>query len=75
MTPDEKAIARKLGECMREMSQLPVLHECDQEDFAFAIHAAQNIILARDGLREMQFEDRAANKRPIGTGGKSTRIG
>lgn len=51
MIDSEEAVLNLLGEAWNAFNRLPVLHPCDQQEFMTAIHAAQNIILARAGLR------------------------
>lgn len=47
----EAEIANLLGQAYSKFRELPVLHSADEGDFVRAIHAAQNIVLARAGLR------------------------
>lgn len=53
-----------LAQAWNTFIELPVLHHADREEFGRAIHAAQNIILAREGLRttdvmRLKTDDRA----------------
>lgn len=34
--------------------ELPIQHPADREDFCFHIHAIQNMLLGREGLRQLQ---------------------
>lgn len=52
MSEQELRVLNMLGEAFNEFQKLPVLHYSDLPEFVHAIHAAQNIILARAGLRE-----------------------
>lgn len=47
MTDDERAVLDKLGEAASAFGLLPEVHASDLPEFVFAIHAAQNIVLAR----------------------------
>ena len=51
MTEEEKRVLKLLGQAYNEFRQLEVIHHADVSEFVLAIHAAQNIILARAGLR------------------------
>lgn len=51
MTPDEVHVADLLGQAATEFAKLPIEHQSDLDEFCKAIHAAQNIVMARDGLR------------------------
>lgn len=53
MDDQENAVLDKLGEAWNEFVKLEVLHHADREEFMRAIHAAQNIVLARAGLRAL----------------------
>jgi hypothetical protein len=50
---DEIQILDALGSVWNDFIALPEAHPSDQGEFAQAIHAAQNIVLARVGLRAM----------------------
>jgi len=52
-TDSERALLQKLGACFGDFAQLGELHADDLEEFRRAIHAAQNIVFARSGMREM----------------------
>lgn len=60
LSDDEIQITQKLGEIWGLFLELPQLHPDDEDEFRFAIHAAQNIILARPGCRQV-----ALGVRPI----------
>lgn len=49
LTDAEQRLAALLGECFNLFKQLPVYHPSDMDEFVRAIHAAQNIVLARPG--------------------------
>lgn len=46
----ERELLDKLGECFNNFKYLPQLHPSDLKEFQYAIHLAQNIILARPAL-------------------------
>ena len=48
----EIEIVNMLGQCMNMFARLPVVHPADYNEFALAIHAAQNIVFARPGMRQ-----------------------
>lgn len=52
MKPEEREVLALLGQAWNKFLELPVLHTMDHQEFCHAIHAAQNIVLARAGLRE-----------------------
>ena len=54
MRPDEIELLEKLGECMRLHNALTQTHGADCGDFLHHIHALQNIVLARCGLRALE---------------------
>lgn len=47
---------RDLQQAVRrnEFLKLPVMHEDDNNEFRYSIHALQNIILAREGVRYLE---------------------
>jgi hypothetical protein len=51
MTPEEIRVLEALGQAWNDFAALPPLHPHDADEFVRAIHAAQNIVLARAGLR------------------------
>jgi hypothetical protein len=51
ITPEEEAVMAALGDAYNKFIELPVQHHADNAEFVHAIHAAQNIVLARVGLR------------------------
>jgi hypothetical protein len=55
LTDDEKAAVQLLGDAFNIHQQLPEAHPADRREFAAAVHAAQNIILARPGTEWFQF--------------------
>ena len=54
ITEDEREVGDLLAMAWNKFCKLPVLHHADSEEFVRAIHAAQNIVLARVGLRSSQ---------------------
>lgn len=52
MTPEELEVIDLLGQAFNKFVELPILHFMDQREFCTAIHAAQNIVLSRAGLRD-----------------------
>lgn len=64
LTADEQNCLNHLGEIANQYKTLPVVHEADLAEFVAAIHAAQNIILARPAT-EVQMrlrEERLRNR-------------
>lgn len=57
MTPEEREVLQILGEAWNKFAGLPVLHMADHTEFSAAIHQAQNIVLARPGMRELKEEE------------------
>lgn len=51
ITVDEETVLQLLGEAWNKFIKLPVEHHADKAEMTLAIHAAQNIILSRVGLR------------------------
>lgn len=49
LTSAERKVVARLGEAYNEFGRLPEGHLADRGDFVNAIHAAQNIVLARPG--------------------------
>jgi hypothetical protein len=49
-TPELKTISA-ISEVWNAFLQLPMIHPDDQNEFRFHIHALQNMILAREGIR------------------------
>lgn len=52
MTNEEVEVLDLLGEAATAFASLPTEHTADLNEFVLAIHAAQNIVLSRAGLRE-----------------------
>jgi hypothetical protein len=50
----ETIVLNLLAEAWNNFLTLPVLHPDDQHEFREAIHQAQNIVLARAHLRDME---------------------
>ena len=57
LTRAERKIFYLLGAAWNAYLPLPELHPDDIHDFRFAIHAAQNIILARGAMRDEVNEE------------------
>lgn len=51
MTPEEVEVADLLGEAASKFASLPQEHTADIDEFCLAIHAAQNIVMGRAGMR------------------------
>lgn len=51
LTPDENRVLETLGCAWNEYCALPPMHPHDADEFMRAIHAAQNIVLARAAMR------------------------
>lgn len=47
LSKEEQEVADKLGEAATLQAALPSIHPSDTPEFVQAIHAAQNIVLAR----------------------------
>lgn len=54
LTWDEDAVVEALGAAQNLHVALPEIHPADKEEFTRAIHAAQNIILARPAVEAKQ---------------------
>ena len=54
MTPQEIKVLDRTKEAWAEFLSLPEEHPDDQNEFRFHIHALQNIILAREGMRKLK---------------------
>lgn len=61
ITNDELNVLAYLGDAFSAFQKLPVLHPSDMHEFIHAIHAAQNIILARVGYRQQKQVDLSAD--------------
>jgi|TARA_Y100000034_G_C6704907_1_gene311096 hypothetical protein len=51
LTDDELEITSQLGECFNMLRALPEQHPWDIREFMHAIHAAQDIVMARAARR------------------------
>jgi hypothetical protein len=51
MTPEEQRVLDHLAQAWNAYLALPVVHTDDMAEFRQAIHAAQNIVLARPSVR------------------------
>lgn len=56
LTKEERALVEALGACASDHHQLPVIHQSDEDEFVRAIHAAQNIVLARPAVEAIKEE-------------------
>lgn len=54
LTDQEAKVAQMLGEAWNEYLKLPTEHSMGQKEFCSAIHACQNIVLARCGVRALK---------------------
>lgn len=54
LTDQEAKVAQMLGEAWNEYLKLPVEHPMGQKELCSAIHACQNIVLARCGVRALK---------------------
>lgn len=53
MTDQEKKVLELTKDVWNDFLKLPEQHKDDEHDFRFHIHALQNIVLAREGVRAM----------------------
>lgn len=54
MTPEEVAVLAHLSNAFRAFQALPVMVDMDLGEFVDGIHKAQNVVLARAGLRALK---------------------
>ena len=54
LTDQEAKVVQMLGEAWNEYLKLPIEHPMGQKEFCSAIHACQNIVLARCGVRALK---------------------
>ena len=54
LTDQEAKVAQMLGEAWSEYLKLPIEHPMGQKEFCSAIHACQNMVLARCGARALK---------------------
>ena len=54
LTDQEAKVAQMLGDAWNEYLKLPIEHPMEQKEFCSAIHACQNIVLARCGVRAFE---------------------
>jgi hypothetical protein len=54
LTPDERALIDRIGECYLAFDQLDQYHPADREEFAFHVHALGRIVMARAAIRAYQ---------------------
>ena len=60
LTDQEAKVAQMLGDAWNEYLKLPVEHSMGQSEFCSAIHACQNMVLARCGVRALKSTQSAA---------------
>jgi len=65
MTPEEIKCFETTGKLVGEFMNLPIVHNSDQGDFLFHIHAIQNILLSRVGLRKIRENEQAKDKETL----------
>lgn len=53
LTRKELLVIDKLAEAWNLFIELEVIHAADKPEFAFAVHLAENIVLARPAWRSM----------------------
>lgn len=64
---DEAEVLELLGEAATRFVKLHPEHPSDQQEFVQAVHAAQNIVLARVGLRsQRKRQAEGARRRAVG---------
>lgn len=54
MTEQEKKVLNMTADLWNEFLKLESMHPTDQQDYCFHVHALQNIILSREGLRSLK---------------------
>jgi hypothetical protein len=52
MSSEEIVLMDSLGDAFEKFKELDEVHPSDRQEFAFHIHALQNIVLSREGLTE-----------------------
>lgn len=57
MTDQENKVLDLSAQLWNEFVKLPVMHADDNNDFRFHIHALQNMIYAREGVRKSKEND------------------
>ncbi len=57
MTKEELEIIEILGIAWNKFKAIEVVHQSDNDEFMRAIHAAQNIVLSRQAMRELNKKD------------------
>ena len=60
LTDQEAKVAQMLGDAWNEYLKLPIEHPMGQNEFCSAIHACQNMVLARCGVRAFKSAHSAA---------------
>lgn len=71
MTEDEKDVLDALAQAWNKYLRLEVYNTDDRQDFRGAIHAAQNIVLARAGTRILARTETVAHKSPLHSVGET----
>jgi hypothetical protein len=61
LTVNESNVLRQLAEAWNQYIELPEVHPQDRDEFMRAIHAAQNIVLARPATK-IEMEKRKAKE-------------
>lgn len=54
LTGQEAKVAQMLGDAWNEYLKLPIEHPMEQQEFCTAIHACQDMVLARCGRRALK---------------------
>lgn len=57
LTSEENRLLDGLGDMVEDFFELDPAHPCDYEEFAFHIHALQNILLARPATEFVNSEE------------------
>jgi hypothetical protein len=57
MTENELKVLGLTKDAWSVFNQLPIQHPDDQNEFRFHIHALQNMIFAREGIRKMNGDN------------------
>lgn len=64
MTSQEIRVLNLTRDVWNEFLKLPTVHPTDQVEFMHHMHALQNILLAREGMRKLAENDKAQYKAP-----------
>jgi hypothetical protein len=57
LTAEELEVLETLGKAAGMFFKLKSIHQADHKDFEYAIHLAQNLVLARPGMRQYQRDN------------------